>query len=134
MPAMQCPACGKPLEAGKVELHSTISGFLMWGESSEHLWWYDKEDQRDQLIESGGGKLAYRCLQCGTVVLPSQRVLEDLRGQRAADVPPGWVPDRSSEQASEQASELASEQERDPRPDDAPSHAPSHVPNRNPEP
>jgi hypothetical protein len=65
------------MASGNVQVHGTALGFLLFGWSHQHLWWYADDSRREILIKSGGGTLAFRCRDCGSVVLPSQRVLEE---------------------------------------------------------
>lgn len=60
------------MEQGSVSVRSSLPAFLIVGLSYQHLWWYPKEGRRESLLRPGGMYDGYRCLNCGTVVIPAE--------------------------------------------------------------
>jgi hypothetical protein len=64
---IDCPACGIPMTPGSATIHGTLVGFLFFGMSSQHL--YFQDEQGETRIMRSNGAPAYRCRECGTVVI-----------------------------------------------------------------
>lgn len=69
---MVCPKCGLEMESGAIEVRGTAGGFLIFGFSYQHLWWYPGGDGRRQsrrrLLRTNERGSALRCGNCSIVL------------------------------------------------------------------
>ena len=55
---------------GRLRVKGTVTGFLFFGLSWQHLWWSDPAESREsrqQVIVSGDQRPADRCVACGMI-------------------------------------------------------------------
>lgn len=60
------------MQHGRVEVHGTPGGFLVFGWSLQDLYWYDGDGRRKsrrRIIDSGEGKTAHGCKRCGLITI-----------------------------------------------------------------
>ncbi len=69
---MSCPECAGPVETGRVRIRSTLPSVLAVGLSVQHLWWFRDDGRREKLLKAGRLYEAYRCMRCGTLVVPAR--------------------------------------------------------------
>lgn len=68
---MPCPQCGRDMVSGHAAVHSQFWGFLFAGVSWQHCYFKpDTEESEQKVLHYCVPRPAFRCLQCGTVVLP----------------------------------------------------------------
>ncbi len=69
---MECGNCGAEMDDGRAEVHGTTGGFMIFGWSYQHLFWYsaDRDTRRRQrLIGSGRSRKAWACYDCGLLTI-----------------------------------------------------------------
>lgn len=79
---MNCPLCNAKMANGYASLHGTLRGFLLFGLSREHLWFQNGEKE-ELVLKSKAGSDAFRCNECGTLVLPDPDRILDIAMKRA---------------------------------------------------
>ena len=67
---MKCPVCTTGMTEGRASVEGTILGFIMFGLSSQHLWFKHGKSMK-KIIQSSGRKPGFICPKCGTVVIPN---------------------------------------------------------------
>lgn len=75
---MECGRCGKAMEEGRVEVHSSPGTVLFKSWSQQDLYWYDKAGKRNsrrELVQSGTAKRAFGCKPCGLVTIATGQKL-----------------------------------------------------------
>lgn len=65
----ECPICGKDMEAGKVTLHGTLLGYLLFGLSYQHCWFKPAQGnpKGNVIVPWLSNRVACRCESCGFV-------------------------------------------------------------------
>ena len=79
---MQCGGCGEQMEDGRVEVHGTVRGFLLFGYSLQDLFWYEQDRARTQIVASGTARPAYACKSCGLLTINTLEHTKATRGRR----------------------------------------------------
>ena len=69
---------------GRVEVHGTVTGFVLFGLSLQDLYWYDKlasKASRLLVVGSGRGRPAYACQACGLLTIDTKASVKSRRGR-----------------------------------------------------
>lgn len=69
---MNCGKCDEEMADGKVEVHGTIGGFLLFGWSLQHLYWYASDRvgrKATMVVGSGRARDAWACRECGLITI-----------------------------------------------------------------
>jgi len=66
-----CPYCGSEMTVGKAKIQGTLSGFLLFGFSYQHLFFEGAEGDKNRMMKSQSQKEAYLCKSCEGLFIPS---------------------------------------------------------------
>lgn len=69
---------------GRVEVHGTKKGFMLFGWSLQDLYWYDKlasKASRLMVIGSGTARPAFACKTCGLLTIDTKKSVNGRRGR-----------------------------------------------------
>ena len=60
------------MTTGKAKIESTLLGAVIFGLSRQHLWFEEHapRGESDIAMKAGSSRNAFRCPQCGTLVVP----------------------------------------------------------------
>ena len=72
MITIKCPKCQTDMKSGWVEIKGSLLGFLLVGFSYGHLWFRQLSGKGKIVVHFGGGRAAYNCPACGTIVMLGQ--------------------------------------------------------------
>lgn len=93
--AAPCPYCGANMQSGTAEIRGTFLGFLFYGFSRQHLWfWKGGKERKKRILESCTESSALQCVSCGAVALPAEKSLRE-RVEGAARQISTFVEERS---------------------------------------
>ncbi|MFK5924851.1 MAG: PF20097 family protein [Verrucomicrobiota bacterium] len=68
---MKCPRCKNDMAKGEAAVHGTLGGFMLFGLSHQHLWFF--KGHKDELVlPSNQEAAAYRCADCKLTVIDGE--------------------------------------------------------------